>query len=558
MSDWRSRAKRTEVKGDGGSAGSWKERAQPVSTGPSLMEQLANPSNQAGTALQHFGQGASFGLTDELSGAAGAQDELGRRFRSALGFNKADYNRPIIDPSKGAFQAALDRYRLERDSTRADLKKGAETNPKTAFVSEIAGALAVPLPGPGKAKAGASLLSRAGQYGLQGAGVGAAYGLGTSDADLTKGEFGKMANDVSQGAQGGYVGGALGGPALEKAAGVVSNYLLESAADKAFRAMNGNAKIVNKARKMGFATDEDMRKLGRWALENNLIPWSGDTAEIVSRADAILDKVGPRIGDISKRADEQGVVGLQRLMGDVVPVNGEHIGAVDGAADYGRAYDAAKGALDPMSLNNMDGLTAGELRTVGPVEQFLQDIQNQAQQTPGSFEGMHKLKSSAQKTVKWGDEATSAQQIHRDAVQRYTGEFEDMIGESLGKKTQADLKSLNRDYANSLKAHEFATDAVTRQGQQKYSNPLAKVLRNVAVGGAGAGAATSEPLLLAASGGAYGIAKLLDNPAIMARVFNAAGKAGTSLSPIAGANASKLTAEQSKMIADWLMKRGGP
>ena len=136
MSDWRSRAKRVDLPaGEAervpGSSGSWRVRSKPVEE-PGILDTLANPKTSLGTSLQHFGQGASFGLTDELSGLSGAQDELGRRARAAVGFDKADFNRPVVDEKKPLLQALLERYRIpsadEKRWIRDVLRPHIETN----------------------------------------------------------------------------------------------------------------------------------------------------------------------------------------------------------------------------------------------------------------------------------------------------------------------------------------------------------------------------------------------------------------------------------------------
>lgn len=549
MSDWRSRAKRTEVKGDG-TSGSWRDRAAPVIQPveePGILDDLANPRTKKGTLLQHFGQGASFGLTDELSGLAGAQDELSRRL---WGMDSA------VDKDVSMLSALLKRYRMERDSTRADLKKGSDTNPKTAIGAGVAGALMIPVPGPKKARTAAEIfsLARVGKYAKQGALVGAAYGAGSSDADLTKGEFDQFGKDVQGNAlMGGAAGGVLG-PVVEGAGAKFTNYLREGAADKAFRAMNGNAKIVNKARKMGFKTDEQMRALGRWALDRGLIPWSGDVSEIVARADELLDKVGPKIGDVSRRADAKGVLTGGHESGWFAPLDEglEAAGGPFGNADYSRSQKVAKGAVEPMSNANMSGLAADDLANTGAADAFIERVADQGNLTPGSFEGMAKQKTAAQRGVFWGDKPTSAKEIHKDAVQRYTKDFEDQIGETLGDAAKTELQGLNSEYSNGVKVHEFATDASTRGQQGKYQNPIAKLLRTAGAGGAGAGVLLQDPMAMTAGAAAMGLAKVLENPAIMARTSDAAAKGLSASSAALASGGTKLSAAEAKAVLNFL------
>lgn len=175
-----------------------------------IERQLASPKDALGMAVRTFGHGASLGMTDELSGLMGVSDELGRRERTALGI-KGESSTPTVDPEKPLLSALLDRYRLERDSTREDLQKGRDEFPIGAPATEFLGTLSIPLPGPGKAKAGSSLLAALGKGAATGAALGGGMAAGNSEADLTKGELGKFGGEVLEGAMLGAPFGALGG-----------------------------------------------------------------------------------------------------------------------------------------------------------------------------------------------------------------------------------------------------------------------------------------------------------------------------------------------------------
>ncbi len=119
-------------------------------------------------------QGLSLGFADEITG-----------FLESLGTDKT--------------------YTQARDESRENYAVAHEANPKTSIAGEFGGALAGAfVPGMGLTK-GASIAQEA----LYGAKLGAAAGLGRSEADLTKGQFGKAAEDVVHGAEfGGIAGGA--------------------------------------------------------------------------------------------------------------------------------------------------------------------------------------------------------------------------------------------------------------------------------------------------------------------------------------------------------------
>lgn len=133
-------------------------------------------------------QSASLGTADEIEAGA-----------------KAAYDTAFGDTKLADIAS---KYRSEREPIRARYEKARQDNPASYTAGEIGGGIASTLiPGIGLAK-GASLGSKlltAGAYG-------AASGLGTSTADLTKGDIGNAAEDTLWGAGTGAVTqGALSG-----------------------------------------------------------------------------------------------------------------------------------------------------------------------------------------------------------------------------------------------------------------------------------------------------------------------------------------------------------
>lgn len=115
-----------------------------------------------GAIFDGIAQGATFGFADEIVGAVGGSTDIAR--------------------------AATDAGRRDR--------------PKTQFAGEIAGALAVPLPGP----KGVSTLKDAVKAGAKtGAAIGAAYGAGTSE--------GGILDRIEGGLEGAVTGGLFGAAA---------------------------------------------------------------------------------------------------------------------------------------------------------------------------------------------------------------------------------------------------------------------------------------------------------------------------------------------------------
>jgi hypothetical protein len=148
-------------------------------------------------------QGLTFGFADELGG--GEQAALALLARHAPGVANAlgieTRHSEELNPSQI--------YRAGRDENRAEDKEARDAHGRAYLVGNLVGGALAPVPGAGVAK-GASLGTRV-LAGAKSAAIGGGIaGLGNSDADLTKGEFGKAALDTAIGAGlGGLIGGAL-------------------------------------------------------------------------------------------------------------------------------------------------------------------------------------------------------------------------------------------------------------------------------------------------------------------------------------------------------------
>jgi hypothetical protein len=169
-----------------------------------------------GAIVRGVQKGASMGFADEDAGARAAAQEVVRG---------------------GGLTKALAKYREARDAERGADQRAQDINSTAMTGGEIAGALAVPLPF-GKARA-ASLLGKLGLAAGRGALAGAGYGLGSSDADLTQGDFKGAGVDTAIGGGSGVLGGLTGevmslgvGKVLKKAAGRAQRGIQEAIADE--------------------------------------------------------------------------------------------------------------------------------------------------------------------------------------------------------------------------------------------------------------------------------------------------------------------------------------
>ncbi len=148
------------------------------------------------SGLRGAAQGATMGFADELEGGLrGAGDVI-------FGSNK--------------FSELPERYRERRDTARAQYEKAREDNPKSYMAGEVGGGVGTAfLPGIGLS----NVASKAGLLGkiAEGAVIGGTQGLGTSTADLTKGDIEGVTDDVKKGAAIGGIASAIINPAISLA-----------------------------------------------------------------------------------------------------------------------------------------------------------------------------------------------------------------------------------------------------------------------------------------------------------------------------------------------------
>ena len=158
-------------------------------------------------------QGGTLGFGEELGAAALTPFEKARRAVSSyIPGTSENIDQQLreqgfkLPEEKGVYQEL-------RDVTREANKRASDVNPYIYLAGELLGGF-VPVTGiAGKAIAagkGATTAAKAAKGVVGGAELGAGVGLGTSEADLTKGELGQAAKETALGAGiGGTVGGML-------------------------------------------------------------------------------------------------------------------------------------------------------------------------------------------------------------------------------------------------------------------------------------------------------------------------------------------------------------
>lgn len=165
------------------------------------------------SAAEGMLQGGSYGFGDELQGVIGALLRRDPAAMAMFGYPSPAEQGETNITGPNSFG---DDYRMERDAARRDRKSAETANPEAYNASQILAAVLAPGPKPGKT---------VGSFVKAGAKAGGAYGLGASDADLTKGDVGGVATDTALGTGVGAGAGLLAG-GLNKA-------VLRPLADKA-------------------------------------------------------------------------------------------------------------------------------------------------------------------------------------------------------------------------------------------------------------------------------------------------------------------------------------
>lgn len=186
-----------------------------------------DPKTKLGAAASGLTQGGTLGFSDELYGGINALANAfsPRKLSAEEQDRKADLDE--IAPLSKADEFVKD-YKENRDDLRANDAAASKAHPVIHGLAEAAGALAVPVPGGTVAK-GLPAAAKALAYAKAGAPLGAAFGLGKSDADNPV----DAALDTASGAALGGAGSAVAGPLVESATGPLSTMLNRAFARKA-------------------------------------------------------------------------------------------------------------------------------------------------------------------------------------------------------------------------------------------------------------------------------------------------------------------------------------
>jgi hypothetical protein len=233
------------------------------------------------SGIRGTAQGLSFGLADEATGAAEAAKDW------------------LMNDPKGF----MDNYKKHRDESRKNYKSAEEANPGTYMAGQFAGG------------AGTALLSGGTGLGALAA-QGALQGFGSSDADLTEGNYKGAIGDT-------VIGGSLG--AAGEAVGRLGGKLLSKVpVGKAFDAVSeglgrGAEKLALKATgATGRQAEQFAPNAGRELLDRGIVRF-GQTPEDVARlASKTNDEAGKAISQALGTLDDRGVTASVENVIDVI------------------------------------------------------------------------------------------------------------------------------------------------------------------------------------------------------------------------------------------------
>lgn len=431
MASWRDRA--VKVPNSAPSSGSWRDRAAPVPQDDSYDYEGGAKALGRGAL-----QGATLGFGDEIEGAMGGGlqalvNSLPDSVRDELGLVKADSG---------------DAYRYVRDEDRAANAKAEAEHGNLYTGGNIAGGLLVPIPG-GVAKT-------AGKAALQGAGLGAAAGLGSSDADLTKGEYGRAAVDTLVGGVTGAAGGA-GGHYLAEGAGKIAPYIANHlptredvaaplrafAERRAYKAAGPMLKDYRVLQRQGGL--DRAQEIGRELLDSGAVSFGDNVENIAEKLTPIRQEAGRDVG---------------RVIDDIDRV-------LPGPISRGKLADRIQTELlDPLLQTNFPG-DAQRIRTLRQQVNALRANANQ----PLSMRGLEALKRSYDPLAKF-DTATpnavrDAIRDVRGVVQRHSEDAASLVDPDLAHQFQR----AKERFSLLAPAEDMASDQALRRQANRMVSP---------------------------------------------------------------------------------------
>lgn len=450
MSDWKARARPVEPQSD------WKARATPVE--PPGRE----PSVGAGeAALQGFGQGASYGFSDELAGVVGGG--AANLSKILLGALKTPPGRMALRAAWGLPDAMSDAevdaladaagdeagyqvfgtkkladadYTQARDVARRDEAKARTERPGAYFGGMVAGSVAAP--GPKASKA----LTKLGNRVVQGAVTGAATGAGAAE------ELGDVPGGVARGGATGAVVAPLVGGAFDKAGKWLSN----SALGNALKAIGLRAGISNELQKRGYETVEEGLDLGKQALEAGVIRPFRAAADVARQ----VSQQKPIYGELIEGAVAAGDEAVAREAAEAAAAgSGKPVFGFDATAAAAKA-EGNLGALSPTAA-----------REATRAQKLVEDVRALPEFGQATFKGANKLKQDMYEGISYAVDPALKTKLERQAARGLKESIEEQLAARAGPEVADQLRMANQRYGALTDIGEMASDEATRQAGRK-------------------------------------------------------------------------------------------
>lgn len=494
-------------------------------------------ATKAGDVLQGFAQGASLGFSDELAGAllagtAGVVEPLAE-LTGSTPEEAAELTYRITGKTPGSDRSA---YQVARDLQRGTQEEAFERTPLGYVGGGIAGAVAggaglkaagtglgAAATGAGLARLGAGL-AKAGQiaggapqakpfqtipnrfaellkYAVP---TGAAAGLGTSKADLTEGEVGGAAGDVTLGAATGVPAAMLGlgmdvGPArFFRGTGmtewpVIGKLLPERTVAQMFRdwgleatlkAVLPNAGIVNRLRKLGYRSEDEIRDLAENIERAGFVRAGESSGTALKRVQEAWESGGPEIGELlsqAQRASDESAAARELLeqgerymdRGQGARAMQKYYEAQQAAPPGGIAPAPSREFQEAYSEAAMQGAADTQPAMVAKEQAWdrLQKLIGTKQPlTPGApptFPELWKTKSDLQQMVNFAELVPAEAKMFREGVAGYRKGVLEQVEKVLGPDSADVLRQKALEMSTAADIENLLIEKVSREAQLK-------------------------------------------------------------------------------------------
>ncbi|MCA3125094.1 MAG: hypothetical protein ING90_20855 [Rhodocyclaceae bacterium] len=466
---------------------SWKNLPKRAPSGELLDKQQAPGWFEPGTlsgaaastaadALQGFGQGASFGLSDEAAGLLAAVSKAPMKAAAFLANATPEQEDELayklfgLPPrAAGGPGATGSAYRAVRDQMRGVVEKAQKESPYAFGGGAIAGGIATGIAtgAPGAAKPYQTIRSRMLELGKYGALTGAASGLGMSQADLTEGEVAPLAADVASGALTGGTTGAVFGTALDvgparlaKLTGAnrlpiiggllpertIAQVLEDAGLERALRSVLPTAGLSNRLRnKLQTANDEEQRELAKDIVSSGFIKPYERAKDTLKRVEQALEGSGEQIGEFTRRAQQ--------------------------AADYGATAPPSRNYQQLAVDKAMRKAMTTEPSVQAGIPAWRKLTMQVGTDRPSNFLGEAKFpelwqsKSQLQKGVNYSEMAPLEAQMYSKGVQGYARGIFEQLEEALGPQSMLRLREEAKRFRTAKRVEDVLREKASREVQ---------------------------------------------------------------------------------------------